>query len=166
VHVTDQGCLEKSYRRSVRKYCVISRSTHLLFVPDFLADLSVHTGTVINPELNVDLRRIPSILDFGDIDEGVSLEEGHAKLRDVVHAILSKGAIPFVIGGGNDQSYPNIAALLDTGVSNVGVVNIDAHLDVRPKKNDRVHSGTPFRQLLEDSRFDGKKFLEFGAQGD
>lgn len=28
-----------------------------------------------------------------------------------------------------------------------------------------VHSGTPFRQLLEDDRFDGTKFVEFAAQG-
>lgn len=64
--------------------------------------------------------------------------------------------IPFIVGGGNDQSYPNAAALLDAVAEGylkgpVGVVNIDAHLDVRPLNNAKVHSGSPFRLLLEDS---------------
>jgi len=47
----------------------------------------------------------------------------------------------------------------------MGVINIDAHLDVRPLKNNQVHSGSPFRLLLEDKRFDGKYFVEFASQG-
>ncbi len=47
----------------------------------------------------------------------------------------------------------------------MGVINIDAHLDVRPLAEGRPHSGSSFRQLLEDSRFDGKNFIEFAAQG-
>jgi formiminoglutamase len=45
-----------------------------------------------------------------------------------------------VIGGGNDQSYPNAAGLLDTCAPGtaLGVVNIDAHLDVRPLKDGMV----------------------------
>jgi len=34
--------------------------------------------------------------------------------------------------------------------SSLGVINIDAHLDVRLKKENKVHSGSPFRLLLED----------------
>lgn len=46
-------------------------------------------------------------------------------------------------------------------------INIDAHLDVRPLKNNQVHSGSPFRLLLEDARFraGGGEFVEFAAQG-
>ena len=43
---------------------------------------------------------------------------------------------------------------------------VDAHLDVRPLKLGKVHSGSPFRQMLEDLRFiHSGKFIEFGAQG-
>jgi formiminoglutamase len=47
------------------------------------------------------------------------------------------------------------------------VVNVDAHLDVRPLKNNKVHSGSPFRLMLEDQRFQQchGKFIEFAAQG-
>lgn len=44
-------------------------------------------------------------------------------------------------------------------------INIDAHLDVRPLKNGQVHSGSPFRLLLEDKRFSATNFVEFAAQG-
>lgn len=53
---------------------------------------------------------------------------------------------------------------------NIGVINIDAHLDVRPllldESQDRtvMHSGSPFRCLLEDRKWTGK-FVEFAAQG-
>lgn len=81
--------------------------------------------------------------------------------------------IPFVVGGGNDESYPNASGLLNFVTKktlgfhlkniiililinyiferSMGVINIDAHLDVRPLKNNQVHSGSPFRLLLEDS---------------
>ena len=48
---------------------------------------------------------------------------------------IDSGAIPFVIGGGNDQSYANASGLLQcVDGKNCTVVNIDAHLDVRPRK--------------------------------
>ena len=69
-----------------------------------------------------------------------------------------------MVGGGNDQSYPNGASLL-SNYKKVGIINIDAHFDVRPLIDGKTHSGSPFRQLLEDTRFDGSQFYEFAAQG-
>jgi formiminoglutamase len=36
--------------------------------------------------------------------------------------------------------------------STIAVINIDAHLDVRPLKEGKVHSGSPFRLLNEDGK--------------
>jgi arginase family enzyme len=73
-----------------------------------------------------------------------------ACFRSFFVLVLLEGVIPFVVGGSNDQSYPNASALLDHATDNVSflisfeltagflpqvfVVNIDAHLDVRPLK--------------------------------
>jgi len=46
----------------------------------------------------------------------------------------------------------------------INVTNIDAHFDVRPPKEGKEHSGSPFRQLLEHQSFAGH-FVEFAAQG-
>ncbi|NIQ03416.1 MAG: hypothetical protein GWM98_26115 [Nitrospinaceae bacterium] len=122
-------------------------------------------GTVDNPEMNIDLSQTV-ISDAGDVPAGISLAKAHAALQEQAAAILRKGGIPFVVGGGNDQSWPNACALLSTQPdAAIGVINIDAHLDVRPLKDGQAHSGSPFRLLLEDPRFDGEHFIEFGAQG-
>ena len=61
----------------------------------------------------VNLARSLKLRDAGDIPGGLTLEEGHARLRAKVGSILAGGAVPFVVGGGNDQSFANGSALLD-----------------------------------------------------
>lgn len=164
-------------------------------------------GTLVNAEFGIDLQSL-RVSDFGDINPKLELEEAHKLLTHQVGLILASGAVPFVIGGGNDQSYANASALIQkvlalkqqveresvnsghrstTGNSHsmssagcnhdniastemtptVGVINIDAHLDVRPLKDGKAHSGSPFRQLLEDPNFTevGGRFVEFACQG-
>lgn len=103
------------------------------------------------------------------IAPGASLEDAHANLREQVAAELQAQRIPFIIGGGNDQSWPNVDALLRTRVDiKLGVINIDAHFDVRPLVEDgKMHSGAPFRMLLESDAYRAGKvqFVEFAAQG-
>ena len=122
-------------------------------------------GTVDNPELNIDLSRI-TLADAGDIPGDLPLDQSHTALTEKTASIIQQGGIPFVVGGGNDQSWPNARALLDSKPDTpIGVINIDAHLDVRLPKDGQAHSGSPFRLLLEDSRFSGSQFIEFAAQG-
>jgi len=131
--------------------------------------LSQKMGAVVNFEYGIDLRHSKVNLgDDGDVSSG-SLEHAHSELRAIVSQIIKHGSIPFVVGGGNDQSYPNAAGLMDAipPDGRVGVMNIDAHFDVRPLKNGQVHSGSPFRLLLESDEFSSHKgtFIEFASQG-
>lgn len=127
-------------------------------------------GPLRNPELPLaDLNRV-EILDVGDVGvvgkENLELEDCHRVLGQRVKDLVNSGFVPFVVGGGNDQSYPNACGLLDAVNSKISVVNIDAHLDVRPRKLGKVHSGSPFRELIQDERFRaGSKFRVFAAQG-
>lgn len=122
--------------------------------PNSFRHLLQRTGTVVNAEYdNLDIRKYLTISDGGNINSDLTLEEAHQQLQVRIQELISKGKIPFIVGGGNDQSYPNASALLANSKS-VYVINIDAHLDVRPlKENNTAHSGSPFRLLLEDSRF-------------
>ncbi|ELR23900.1 arginase [Acanthamoeba castellanii str. Neff] len=121
-------------------------------------------GPLVNPEFGIDLRGL-KIVDAGDIAVP-TLEEGHESLASTVGKIIGHGGIPFVIGGGNDQSYPNARGLLAHVPSgSMAAINIDAHFDVRPLKEGKVHSGSPFRLLIEDDRFQGEHFVEFASQG-
>ncbi len=141
-------------------------------------------GTLVNPEFGCDLTAL-RIVDAGDIDASLELEAAHAQLTLRVTEALAAGCIPFVVGGGNDQSYANAAGLLQHmqqlipptphresmsldcrgELPSLLVVNIDAHLDVRPLRDGQVHSGSPFRLLLEDTRFANGRLVEFAAQG-
>jgi formiminoglutamase len=123
------------------------------FGPKSFRELLKRTGTVVNAEYDdLDLRKYLKISDGGNINEDLTLEEGHQQLEQRIEQLISKGKIPFVVGGGNDQSYPNASALLKNSKLTY-VINIDAHLDVRPLKEGKTHSGSPFRQLIEDQRF-------------
>ena len=124
-------------------------------------------GPLINPEFSIDIRGI-DFRDAGDVQLGKSLEETHTNLVIKVKELLQKGYLPIIVGGGNDQSFSNACALIETmNTGGIGVVNIDAHLDARPLIDGKPHSGSPFRQLLEHKDFvsDNGMFHEFAVQG-
>jgi len=105
--------------------------------------------------------RTSNIFDLGDIVLGNTLEETHAGLRQTVRRILEDGKLAIVLGGGNDISYPDCAALADVK-RNILVFNIDKHFDVRDLQPG--NSGTPYRQLLEEGLIDPGKFYEMGSE--
>ena len=159
----DEGCIRNGGRAGSK--------TGPAYVRKFINVM----GCVHNVEYDVDLRAV-SISDAGDIC-GATLEEAHDNLQATVTQILRQGSIAFVVGGSNDQSAPNGRALLDVfGRKSAAVMNIDAHLDVRPRIDGKVHSGSPFRELLlgpserlsnsdVPELLDGRRFWEFASQG-
>jgi formiminoglutamase len=98
-------------------------------------------GTMINPEVDpeLDIGKYVRVIDCGDVeiaagldDDDDLLERAHAELTKRVELLINANAIPFVVGGGNDQSYANFCGLKNSrSVSSVSVVNVDAHFDVR-----------------------------------
>ena len=104
------------------------------------------------------------IFDFGNIKIGKTLEKTHETITEVVHTLVAAGIIPIVLGGGHDIAFPNFLAL-SKGKKNVGVINIDTHLDYYkpiPKRN----SGTSFRQMLDmqGSALNAMNLVEVGIQ--
>ncbi|SDL96409.1 formiminoglutamase [Halogranum gelatinilyticum] len=93
--------------------------------------------------------------DLGDVDglggtrehsAGTPVADRQARLRETTELVHGLDALPVFLGGDNSLTFPNVAPLLSRG--RVGVVNLDAHLDVREVRTDAT-SGTPYRQLLE-----------------
>ncbi|MFN8365784.1 MAG: formimidoylglutamase [Candidatus Kapaibacterium sp.] len=125
----------------------------------WLNRLTISNGTdSISPNIR--------IADYGNINtNGKTLEEIHEAQQEAVMQLLREGAFVLVFGGGHDIAYPNGAALGSLGKT-VGIINFDAHLDVRPFNEHGRHSGSPFRQLIEDPavHIPGGCFAEFGIQ--
>ncbi len=102
-------------------------------------------------------------LDLGNVRITGPLEETQAALGDVVAAVLGRGAVPIVLGGGHETAYGVFLGYVAAGRP-VGIVNIDAHLDVRPLIDGRGHSGSPFRQALEHPTAPLRRYVCVGAQ--
>lgn len=91
-----------------------------------------------------DVRSLVDRLESDAADERVA--DVQADLRETTALVHETDALPVFLGGDNSLTYPNVAPLLDT--QSVGVINLDAHLDVREVDGDST-SGTPYRQLLQ-----------------
>jgi formiminoglutamase len=94
-----------------------------------------------------DLARL-GLLDLGDLRTEGGLEASQEALGEVVAAVLTAGGLPVVLGGGHETAYGHYLGYARAGRV-VGVINLDAHLDVRPFPPGQGHSGSPFRQALE-----------------
>jgi formimidoylglutamase len=68
-------------------------------------------------------------------------------VRAVAASVHDTDAFPVFVGGDNSLTCANAGPLLDVGGS-LGIINLDAHLDVREVRDDAT-SGTPYRQLFE-----------------
>jgi formiminoglutamase len=77
---------------------------------------------------------------------------------------LATGAVPVVLGGGHETALGHYLGYGAAG-KEVGIINLDAHLDVRPCPGPG-NSGTPFRQALEHPTrpLPGHRYVCLGAQ--
>lgn len=117
-----------------------------------------------DPLSDADLTRHPP-LDLGDVAIRGDLEDTQAALAEIVCEVLRKGAIPIVLGGGHETAYGHYLGYVQAGWP-AGIINIDAHLDVRPLVDGKGHSGSPFFQALEhpDAPLRGDRYVCLGAQ--
>lgn len=110
------------------------------------------------------------MVDLGDIrTQGLSLKEVHEALKEVVAEVIRRGVFPIVLGGGHDLAYPDLCGLVD-GLSlkegDLGVINVDSHLDVREMEHG-ITSGTAFYRALTElpsKALRGENFVEYAVQ--
>jgi len=107
-------------------------------------------------ELNV------PIVDLGDLTlSHKSIETAHSQITSAMKNILTIGLHPILIGGDHSITYAAITAIKNS--EHIGVINFDAHLDVR-ETYDQITSGTPFRRLIDDEVIHPKNLVEIGLQ--
>jgi formiminoglutamase len=106
------------------------------------------------------------VADFGNIicvDE--DLEACQNELATSIEILISNNIFPIVIGGGHDMSYGHFKGIYKTVKSNadkkIGIVNFDAHFDLRPIES-KANSGTPFNQILNE--FEHVEYFVIGIQ--
>ena len=75
-----------------------------------------------------------------------NLEKTQQELGEMVEKELKQDNFPLVIGGGHDIAYGHFLGINNAIKGTVGIINLDAHFDLRPFHN-RGNSGTPFNQI-------------------
>ena len=87
------------------------------------------------------------LVDVGNsVAQAPDLEGAQQALRTAVQRCLQAEMRTFVLGGGHETAFAHGAGVLDAfPQAKVGIVNLDAHLDLRYAE--QPTSGTPFRQL-------------------
>jgi formiminoglutamase len=93
-----------------------------------------------------------------------TIAQRHQHAKQQAKEVLQLGGHWLALGGGHDYAYADGAAFIENCQSQHQrplIINIDAHLDVRPLEKG-LSSGTPFFRLLSDyQNFD---FAEIGIQ--
>lgn len=87
-------------------------------------------------------------VDLGDYVATGDLEANQAGLGEILAPHLRRGTIAIVLGGGHETAFGHFLGYVGANQP-VGIVNWDAHPDVRPLRDGLGHSGSPFRQALE-----------------
>jgi formiminoglutamase len=85
-----------------------------------------------------------------------------AALRGLARGAYRRG-LPLAIGLGGDHSvsWPLIEAYSEVAGERIGVIQLDAHHDVRPLA-DGPSNGTPFRGLIENDIVQGADIVQIG----
>ena len=96
------------------------------------------------------------LYDAGDIVcEGDALEPAQHAYAERIAGLLAAGHFPLGLGGGHEIAWAayrgiDLALAGDARLERLGIVNFDAHLDLRePPEAGRGTSGTPFLQIAE-----------------
>ncbi len=109
---------------------------------------------------------IEEIIDFGDLlvhptDIVESQKRLYEGLIDIFHSEASEHWL--LLGGDHSVSYSAIKAFQEK-VEKVGVIQFDAHHDLRNTEDGGPTNGTPFRRLLEDGIISGKHLVQIGIR--
>lgn len=128
-------------------------------IRSWLYRLTLHDG-----RRDADLAAL-DLLDMGNVRIEGDLEQSQHALAEVIAAMVTAEAIPMVLGGGHETAYGHYLGYVRAG-RETAILNLDAHLDVRPLLGELGHSGSPFRQALEHpSRpLRGDRYVCLGAQ--
>ncbi|MDX1467115.1 MAG: formimidoylglutamase [Halomonas sp.] len=102
------------------------------------------------------------LYDAGDVVcQGDELEEAQQAFAARVTGLLDRGHRVIGLGGGHEIAFASFSGLLaharrQARMPRIGILNLDAHLDLR--QAERASSGTPFRQCAELCEREGIEF--------
>ncbi|GAB2495722.1 formimidoylglutamase [Algoriphagus taiwanensis] len=94
------------------------------------------------------------LLDYGDIFTlNQDLEASHDAISKITFDLLKSNHFPVLLGGGHDLAFAHgraVQQFISEKGEKLGIINLDAHFDLRPLVAGKAHSGSPFLQLAQE----------------
>jgi formiminoglutamase len=116
-------------------------------------------------EENIDLGDI-QITDFGDIVmHPTDIVKSQNRIKETIEQLVAANRETFwiVLGGDHSISYPAISGF-QKHWGKVGVIQFDAHHDLRNLEDGGPTNGTPFRNLIESDTINGRHLIQIGIR--
>lgn len=114
--------------------------------------IGAQTGPI---KLREQLAKLPyhihkNCIDIGNIIcKDNQLEQAQEQLAKLLNYLHERGYKTIAFGGGHEIAWGHFSGLVGQHPK-LGIINFDAHFDLRPLKEDRLGtSGTPFRQIAQ-----------------
>ena len=86
-----------------------------------------------------------------------NLEKAQQKLAELINKSHEMGHQTIVLGGGHETAFGHYQGL-SNHYPKLGIINFDAHFDLRPLSNQQGSSGTPFTQIMQFCEKNSKAF--------
>ncbi|MFW0774427.1 formimidoylglutamase [Paenarthrobacter nitroguajacolicus] len=106
------------------------------------------------------------VFDAGDVVvEDDSLEAGQERAGRAISGLLDAGNLTVVLGGGHETAYASYLGVAGSKAvrgKRLGVLNLDAHFDLRDEP--KPSSGTPFLQMAHAEAAEGRE-LQYAVVG-
>lgn len=123
------------------------------------------TLTTYDIEHDIDLAECLVARDAGDARVHVTdLARSRTGIRDAVAGVLGRAgdALMVVLGGDHSITAPSIESFQAHVGGAVGLIQLDAHMDLRNLEDGGPSNGTPIRQLLTGGTLDGRHIVQVG----
>jgi len=109
----------------------------------------------------------PDVYDWGDVRCALGdIATTHQRVEGAALAVLDAGHMPLVLGGDHSITFPLVKAHEGRhGGGTLGVINLDAHLDMRDGASQGIlNSGQSFRRLIDLGLVKGENLVEVGIR--
>ncbi|SEN40312.1 formiminoglutamase [Mesobacillus persicus] len=93
-----------------------------------------------------------NLYDVGNIKcEDEKMEEAQQELGEAIRKLMNTNITPVILGGGHETFYGHYLGIRKSigPDAKLGMINIDAHFDMRPY-DEQPSSGTMFKQILDE----------------
>jgi formiminoglutamase len=134
------------------------------FAPDAIRRC-LNSFTTYNIEEETDISS-KKIIDFGDIAmHPTSIDECHQRIYQATKDITEAEAAPFtiILGGDHSITTSTVKGIKETK-GRVGIIQLDAHHDLRNTEDGGPTNGTPFRRLIEEGHLQGENLIQIGIR--